>query len=148
MPQSATGSTTHVCQIQCTLEAEGLLVWAGPGCSMSNNGVLQAKLPEDKECLRFSITDFQTNQGRYEVKARSAFGGELLTSWDRTMTGEHWSPPLMREPKTPPVEEYTVEVALVIEVYGPISADSPTGPKAGEVRPPTTVVIRSRLGDP
>jgi len=147
MPQSASGSTTHVCQVQCTLEAGEILVWAGPGCSMSN-GVLQAKLPEDKECLRFSITDFQTNQGHYEVKARSAFGGGSLTLWDTPTTGEHWSPPLMREPKTPPVEEYTVEVALVIEVYGPILANSPAGQKAGEVKPPTTVVIRSRLGDP
>jgi hypothetical protein len=113
-----------------------------------SDGVLEAKLPEDKECLRFSITDFQNDQGRYEVRARSAYEGGPLTLWDSSTTGEHWSPPLLREPKTPPVEEYTVEVALVIEVYGPISTGSPAGPKVGEVKPPTTVVIRSRLGDP
>lgn len=145
MPQSNTGSTTHECHIQCVKNGDQFQLLTPCGCCFDQRGTLTATLPASKETLRFCTTDFQDGNDLYRVEASWSVDDGRLEPWSTPAPGEHWSPPICRDPNLPPAEERTVAVTMVLAVYGPVTGSSPP-PYAGEVRPPTTVVIRSRLG--
>ena len=150
MPQSTTGSVTQECHLRCIKDGSQFLILAVSGCQVVN-GVVQAEMPKGMNHLVFCITDFDAYDGRYQVRASSAIGQNQTTlqSWSSPAPGEHWSPALHRDMQAPPEETKVVAMTIELQIDGPIVTGATTPPvNAGVVRPPTTVVIRSRLEDP
>lgn len=154
MPQSNTGSVTQECHLSLSKnDGEFVLASESTECTLAQvEGELQlmAWLPKDKDRLIFCVTDFATYDGRYEVRASSAIDpSQALVAWESLVPGDHWSPSIDRDPQAPPEETRTITMTIVLEIYGPLIAGATTPPaQAGVVKPPTTVVLRSRLEVP
>jgi hypothetical protein len=150
MPQSSSGSTTKTSRITLVKDGDEFRVFEISGGTVNSDPdgpqTLDVELPKEMINLRFTTTDVQVGPHRYVVEASIVVGGESAV-W-ATVSGEHLSPLVERDPTKEGVTEvYTKSMTLAFVIKGPVVAGSSPA-EVGQVKPPTTVVIRSRLDWP
>lgn len=150
MPQSSSGSTTKTSRITLVKDGDDFRMFEVSGGTVTSapkgTQALEVELPKEMINLRFTVSDFQVGTNLYVVEASTVIAGESQP-WT-TEAGEHRSPLVERDATKEGVTEvYTKSMTLAFVIKGPVVAGSPAA-EAGQVKPPTTVVIRSRLDWP
>ena len=146
MPQSNSGSVTQECHLRVIKDGSQFQLQAVSGCVVTQ-GALSAEMPYDRNQLVFCITDLEAGGNHYAIKAASAFRDtSTLGPWTSPAAGEHWSSVLNRQPTDCLEDPMPIPIEVVFEIYGPVVAGT-TPPKVATIKPPTTVKIRSRLGE-
>lgn len=150
MPQSSSGSTTKTSHITLVKDgnafrvleiSDGTLIGVPDGTQ-----ALEVELTKEWLNLRFTTTDFMVGSNTYVVEASTVTGG-VSQPWT-SESGLHRSPLVERDPALEAVTQmYTKTMTLVFVIKGPVVGGTPAA-EAGQARPPTTVVIRSRLDWP
>lgn len=147
MPQFRSESTIKIVTITLTKDGDEFRLFLDSGQLMAGNGTsaptISVELPTEALQLQFTTADIQVGTDTYVVEASTEVEGQVIP-WTSDH-GEHRSPLIERDPSMEgETEVYTKSMTLSFVIEGPVEDGAPP-PLAGQIKPPTTVVIRSRL---